>query len=263
MKDFFEQLDAMYQSGRQAEVESFLQETLQRVSNGQKITVLNELAGFYRGVSRYEDSVAAYLSALMLLEAAGQRDKPFYSTIVMNAAGTLRLAGRLSEAEEMYKKVLDLLDPEDYVYASTQNNLSLVLQDQGKYKEAQVLAEQALEWVRCHGAPDHEVATSLNNLANIHMNMGDVEYAGTLIKESLAIYDAMEKPNVHHAAALSFQGVLCYRQKDLDGAKAAFERALSLTEYFFGKNIEYKQTLQSLKVVRKAQETAGDEGEAI
>lgn len=118
------------------------------MSDGQKVTVLNELAGFYRGVSRYEDSVNAYLSALMILEAAGQRDKPSYATIGMNAAGTLRLAGRLSEAEEMFEHSLRLLDPEDYAYASAQNNLAIVLQEQGKFKEAEKLAEQALEWVR-------------------------------------------------------------------------------------------------------------------
>lgn len=48
----------------------------------------------------------------------------------------------------MFEHSLRLLDPEDYAYASAQNNLTIVLQEQGKFKEAEKLAEQELEWVR-------------------------------------------------------------------------------------------------------------------
>jgi len=250
----------LYQSGKVAEVEPFLEKTLERVPNPEKITVLNELAGFYRGVSRYEDSAAAYLQALVLLEAAGQKDKPTYSTVLMNLAGTLRLSGKLTEAAEMFETSLRLLDPKDYAYASAQNNLALVLQEQGKFKEAEKLAEQALEWVRRHGAPAHEVTTSLNNLANIRLNMGDTDGAKSLIDEALGMYDSMGEADVHHAAALSLKGSLCCRQKDWDGAQAAFEKALSLTEHFFGKNAEYEHTLRNLEAVQKARDVFAGEG---
>lgn len=252
MEGFFDRLDALYQGGDLGAVERFLQENLEQCPEEQQVPVLNELASFYRGVSRYEESEAAFRRALLLLEAAGQQDTPAYATVLLNLAGTCRLTRRFDQAQALFRRALELLDPEDYAYASALNNLALVRQEQGDLPGAQALAEQALEWVRRHGAPAHEVATSLNNLAAIHLRQNDLDGAAALLEEALALYDAMEQPNVHHAAALSANGVLCFRRGDLDGAEAAFQRALKLTEHFFGRNAEYAATLRNLEAVRRA-----------
>ena len=86
------------------------------------------------------------------------------------------------------------------------------------------------------------------------MSRGDWAGAAELLEEALTFYKAMPEPNIHYAAALSAKGVLCFRQGDLEGAEKAFERALLLTEHFFGHNAEYQSTLENLKKVRETRE---------
>ncbi|PWM37531.1 MAG: hypothetical protein DBX46_03075 [Clostridiales bacterium] len=254
MEKFFEELDALYQAGNVDRTEQFLKRYLEHCPREERITVLNELAGFYRGISRYEESEAASKEALQLLEENGMENSAQYATAMMNLAGTYRLSGRLDEAEGMMRQAAEMLDEEDYAYASTLNNLSLIYHKKGDIAKAEELAGAALTWMRSHGSPEHEVATSLNNLAAMKMSRGDWAGAAELLEEALTFYKAMPEPNIHYAAALSAKGVLCFRQGDLEGAEKAFERALLLTEHFFGHNAEYQSTLENLKKVREARE---------
>jgi len=53
------------------------------------------------------------------------------------------------------------------------------------------------------------------------------------------MYDTMEEPNVHHAAALTTQATIMCRRKEYHDSLAGFRRALELTGRFFGENIEF------------------------
>ena len=256
MEEFYAQLDALFQAGDLEKIEAFLKQNLSLRSGAEKVAVLNELAGFYRGISRYDESVQNFQEALTLLEQAGQKNSNAYATVLLNLAGVYRLTRKLDLAAQMFEHALTLLDPEDYAYASAKNNLSLVRLEQGDPSRAAALAGEALEWMRGHGAPEHEVATALVNLANICLRQKDVERADVLLKEALALYDKMEEVNVHHAAALSAQGMVHYLREEWDEAEDAFRRALKLTEHFFGHNAEYKATLRNLELTRQARELA-------
>lgn len=252
MEQFFAQLDQLFQSGDLSATEAFLAEALFNCRPQDRVTILNEQGAFYRGISRYERSEAAFSEALDILRAAGQEGTRPYATLLLNLAGTHRLAGRYDLAAELYLRSLDMLDPDRYEFASVLNNLALTRHAQGQLDEACALATQALDWIKAHGAPDHEVATSLNNLASICISKKDWDGAAALLDQALERYDAMPESNVHHAAALYSRGIVYLGQGMLDRAEADFQQALELTDHFFGHNAEYDTILNALDMVRRA-----------
>jgi tetratricopeptide (TPR) repeat protein len=239
----------LYRSGDPSRIEEYLRQYLYEMeSTGRKLSgeyasVLNELASFYRGVSRYEESAAAFKQALELLRYIGLDKTPQDATILLNFAGLFRLKGQPHEAVEMFLDARNLLITSgmqnDYAYRSVLNNLALAYQDIGRYEDAYAAAYESYEGMCKTEASEHEIATALNNLAVIRLKMGNDAEAQILIDEALVYYDKMPEENVHHAAALSTKGSLLFRSGQHREALASFQKSLELTERFFGKNIEY------------------------
>lgn len=82
MDDFFRELDQRFQDGDQSRIEGFLKDTLSRLEaegrgeSGEHASVLNELACFYRGISRYGEAGEAFRRALEQMEQLGMEHTP-------------------------------------------------------------------------------------------------------------------------------------------------------------------------------------------
>ena len=245
MDDFLFELDKLYSAGDLSAVEAFLLEAADASPDGstERAALLNELAGFYRGVSRYDESEDAFNKSLELFEKNDMGATPEYATVLLNLAGLYRMKGDAEKAIGLFlnsKSKLEGAGAQDsYSYISVMNNLALAYQEKGDYEQALDYASKALELLRHGDSFEHEIAASLNNLAAIQLRLGEVEIARGLISESLAIYDGMDEPDVHHAAALTTNAVISHRNGDLSGALDGFRRALDLTKRFFGENVEY------------------------
>jgi len=248
MDEFYEELDKLYEVGNQGAIESFIIGTIGKfeyVDEQRSLTcasIYNELAGFYRGVSRYAESADAFLTSLSIFEENGYRASSEYATILLNLAGLRRLTGDIVNAIELFLTAKDIFESagakDTYAYISTLNNIALAYKESGDYDQALAYAAGALDHIRQSG-DDHDIATSLNNLAAIYLETGDLSSAGDLISEAFVLYDRMPEKNVHYAAALSTKASLLYRAGDYIGALANFRRALDWTNRFFGENIEF------------------------
>ena len=245
MNDFYDKLDELYKTGDLAAVEAYLKSEVALADDKtpKQAGLLNELAGFYRGVSRYAESKEAFDKALSIFESAGMSATPQYATVLLNLAGLYRLQGDVDEAINLFinamKKLEEADESDSYAYVSILNNLALALQSKGEFVSALEYAEKALDKMRQHDGNDHEIATSLNNLASINLNLGQLNEAAALISESLKIYDSMPEPDVHLAAALTTNAVIMARNGNHIDSLKEFRRALELTEVFFGENIEF------------------------
>jgi len=259
IKTLFESLDRLYIEGNCTAIEHLLLNAISDFeSAGKKNTpecasVLNELAGFYRGVSRYADSLQAFELSLTILSQSNLENTAQYATVLLNLAGLYRLAGRFDDSLKSFLKAKSLLESgtDPYAYVSVLNNISLLYQDIGELDTGYEYASKALEFIRSNGSSEHETASSLNNLACFCIKMGRLDEARKLILEALSIYDAMPG-NVHHSAALSTMATIYYQCGDYEDALKTFERSLSLTERSFGRNIEYATTLNSIALTYKA-----------
>mgnify|MGYP000635799320 CR=1 FL=1 len=90
---------------------------------------LNELGTYYRGASRYDESVQAFEEAGRDILSYGQKDTADYATNRINLAGTLRLQHQYDRALALYEEArhiyLRLEGRQSYHYAATLNNISL------------------------------------------------------------------------------------------------------------------------------------------
>ena len=245
MNNIYDRLDELYAAGDQAAAEGFLLDVIGKTSDQspERAGLLNELAGFYRGVSRYAESEESFGQSLKIFESAGMSTTPEYATVLMNLAGLYRMRGDADKAVELFfdamRKLEDLNFCDSYTYVSVVNNLALAYQSKGELKQALEYATKALNLMRAQDGKEHEVATSLNNVSSIYLGLGDLETADSMISEALDIYAAMENPDVHYAAALTTKAVLMFRSGNYRNSLDGFRHALELTKHFFGENIEF------------------------
>ena len=245
MNEFYNKLDELYGAGDQTAVEKFILSAIGTYAEGsiERAGLYNELAGFYRGVSRYSESEDAFEQALEIFNEAGMGASAECATVLLNLAGLYRMRGEADNAEQLFIRTMKSLEDagaeDSYAYVSVLNNLSLAYQEKGDYESAFKYASNALERIRGGAGNEHEVAASLNNLAAIELGKNRIDEAESFISQALAIYDAMPETDVHHAAALTANAVIKYRKGDYRGALDGFRRSLELTRRFFGENIEY------------------------
>ena len=273
MNDFYDRLDEIYGAGNLAAVEQFIIDAIGETLDGsvERAGLYNELAGFYRGVSRYEESEDAFSQALEIFDAAGMSATPEYATVLLNLAGLYRMRGEADNAVDLFltaKKKLEYAEAlESYAYVSILNNLALAYQEKGDYTLAFEYASAALGYLRESNGNEHEISASLNNLAAIELRQGNTDAADEYISEALAIYDAMPETDVHHAAALTTKSVILCRAGDYNGALNGFRQALELTRRFFGENIELASCKRNIsdvcELLGDLQSAAAEQADAV
>jgi tetratricopeptide (TPR) repeat protein/CHAT domain-containing protein len=116
------------------------------------------------------------------------------------------------------------------------NQRVVELRKQGNFKEATVVATQALEVAEKSLGPNHaDVAASLNNLAELYLAQGLYAQADPLIKRALAIRETSlgpDHPDV--AASLNNLGALYQAQDRYAQADPLIKRALAIREKSLG-----------------------------
>ena len=137
-------LDKLFEEQRMEDVEPYLQnalkEAMEEKEDSAVITIVNELIGFYRDMSMYEKSLYYCEQILPFMEMRGLKDSIHYATTSLNVANAYRAAGQWEvslkyyyETKEVYDKILS---PNDSLYASFYNNLSLLYQEMSDFNKA-------------------------------------------------------------------------------------------------------------------------------
>jgi tetratricopeptide (TPR) repeat protein len=110
------------------------------------------------------------------------------------------------------------------------------LQVHARLGDAKALLERALAITEAAYGPDHPyVATGLNNLATVLMDLGQPEAARPLQERALAIYEVAYGPD--HPYVATGLNVLALILSDLgqpEAARPLLERALAITEAAYG-----------------------------
>lgn len=248
IEEILENLDRMFQKNEIHKVEPFLLSCLEEAKEGKEysiyISVGNELIGFYRSISRYEEAFQIAEDVLLLMEELQLEGTAHFATTLLNTATAYRAAGRLQEALRDYTRALKIyeeqLPPKDYRFAGLYNNISLLLERMNENEKAAVFLEKAIEIVEKQPDARMELATSQTNLALIYFKLKENEKAEALLSRSISIFrENGEHTDAHYSAALAGMGEAYYHMGRLHQALAYYEQSLQEVEKHFGRNASY------------------------
>lgn len=259
VQDILRELDGFFRNGEYTKVEPFLLENLNRANaesdKAAALTLLNELMGFYRGMSRFQESLAVAGKALHLMEEMGFKGTVPYATTLLNVATAYRADGQTAKAIELFEEVGRIYTArrvnDAYLVASLYNNLSLAYQESDDHEKAIRYLEMALPLVKSLNAGSVEVAVTYTNLAVSKLKCQRFQEAREDLLKAVELFESQPHPtkNSHYGAALAALAEIAYRERNTPEAIALYERALAEIQSHYGKNLYYAVTLESLAVV--------------
>lgn len=256
INEILNQLDYLFKSQQIEKVESYLLENVQEAKETNDtstlITLLNELMGFYRDVTRYEDSIKVCGETMTLLNSLGLQGTIAYATSLQNVANALRAAGHLEPSKQYYDQVFRIyeeqLDKEDMRYASLHNNLSLLYQEMGEFQLSCIELESALGIVKKKAGARIEVATTHANIALSLLQLNKLEEAKEHLIEAFKIYNLDIQKNHHYSAALAAMGDVCFKEENYTEAVFYYKESMSELEANVGRTQSYEMQEDKLNL---------------
>lgn len=246
--EILKKLDGLFADEKLEEVEPFLLSCMRQAKAGDEygiyISVGNELIGFYRSISRYEEAFAVAEDVLLLMEELQLEETVHFATTLLNTATAYRAAGRYEEALADYRRALEIyqrdLPKDDYRLAGLYNNISILLEKLEENEKAALFLHKAIQIVEKQPGSRLELATSRTNLALIELKLNRLDEAKSLLDAACRAFE--EDGGItdsHYSAALAGLGEVCYRQGGLERALGYYEHALFEVEKHFGRNQGY------------------------
>lgn len=199
---FLKGLDAIFEAHEGAtKAEPYLLQAMDDAENAGDdaglLTVLNETMGFYRSQGRHEDNQWIVQRSIELALRMRLEGTEAWTTTLINAATSMRAAGRYDQAEDLYHQAIDsakaTLSPTDRRMAALHNNLSMLYSETGRPEQALHELEaalQVLEAASVDPSNDIDIAATHTNIALILLELpaderhtgpsGETEHAGAL-----------------------------------------------------------------------------------
>lgn len=262
--------DRLFNENRAEEVEGLLIGAISVALDEQDgyamLSLLNELIGYYRETSRYED---AYKIATEIETVAGQilpEKSVQYATSLLNIATAYRAGGRLEDALAYYKRVEviydEILEPDSMLMASLRNNESLLYQEMGAFEESKKMLEVALKIVVAKGE-HYEEAVTRANLAGTCMQLGELDEGYEYAAGAIELFNELDVTDGHFAAALSALGSYYYIKGEFAAGAQVFKTAMLTMETSLGRNGYYERLKANYEACIAAMEdeesSVGDE----
>ena len=246
--EILKKLDGLFADEKLEEVEPFLLSCMRQAKAGDEygiyISVGNELIGFYRSISRYEEAFAVAEDVLLLMEELQLEGTVHFATTLLNTATAYRAAGRYEEALADYRRALEIyqrdLPKDDYRLAGLYNNISILLEKLDENEKSALFLQKAIQIVEKQPGSRLELATSRTNLALIQLKLNRLEEAKKLLDAACRAFEEDGGiTDAHYSAALAALGEVCYREGGLERALGYYEHALFEVEKHFGRNQGY------------------------
>ena len=171
-----QELDALYEQGRESEAERFLEEKREKAALAGdwrgELSMLSELMGQYRRSKNEEKGLMAVEDGLRLIREHNMGQTLSGATVMLNAATTMKCFGQAEASIPMFSHVCRVyaqnLDPMDYRFAGLYNNMALSCADAGHYEEAERYYKLAMEIMARLPAGENEIAVTLCNMAELY-----------------------------------------------------------------------------------------------
>ena len=240
---FFAKLDAFFAGRDMQAAEAYMKESLNTAEDSGDLrsatAICNELGGYFRKLSRYEEGAALYEKALAYIEQLGLSGSEHHATTLINYATTCTQAGEREKALSFFQKAAEIFAEKgltaDYRVAALHNNISSLYQDAADLPNAEKHLRMALSVLEGLAETGLEIAITYTNWAQLCLaadRLADAE------EKVLLALDAFEKAggghDTHYAAAVNVLGKINYTKGDYPAAIAQFKEAMDLIQQEFG-----------------------------
>lgn len=259
MEQILQELDRLFATYQTDKVEGFLENAMAEAEaagdDNSLITLLNEMIGYLRDVSRYE-KCCAYCDKLLSVLSRNQLQGSIpYATSLLNIANAYRAAGKLEESMTNFKAVTLIyqsqLDDNDFRFASLYNNMSLLYQEMGDFEEACACLEKALSIVSGYPDARSETAVTHTNLAVSLLKLCRYEEAMGHLRAAFSIFEMDEQKDFHYSGALSAMGEAQYLAGNFEEAERYYRMALAEIEKNTGRSQAYEIVARNLDAVEQ------------
>lgn len=213
--EIISQLDAFYQSGREAEALRFLSDWLGKARAcgdwRAELSILSELLGQARRCADEALGLRTADEALSLIRLHRMGETVSGATVMLNAATTLKCFGRAAESIPIFTHVCRVyaarLDPMDYRFGGLYNNMALSYADTGDREMAEKYFLLAMHIIESCPHPENDLAVTLCNLAELYAaeDMEDPRIASCLDKA----WDYLNAPTLPRDAYHAFTASKC------------------------------------------------------
>lgn len=259
IQEFYSVLDSLYEKKEMDKVEPYMLEVLSRAGNLEDlegvVSVCNELGGLYRAMRRTDEALWTYEKVMEGLEQMGLKGTRNYASALINL-GNVHIARKSYEKaygiDRQALEILERLGGEAYQRAALYNNMSAVLRELGRTKEAQDMALRAIEIIRELPECMDELATSYTNLGQAQAKEYAFSDARQNLMHALQLYEnSSGDRDIHYANAVYALGNLDDAQGYYENAEERYIRAAKLIERDFGHTCDYDQIMEDLQRVRR------------
>lgn len=236
---FLKGLDAIFEAHEGAtKAEPYLLQAMDDAENAGDdaglLTVLNETMGFYRSQGRHEDNQWIVQRSIELALRMRLEGTEAWTTTLINAATSMRAAGRYDQAEDLYHQAIDsakaTLSPTDRRMAALHNNLSMLYSETGRPEQALHELEaalQVLEAASVDPSNDIDIAATHTNIALILLELpaderhtgpsSETEHAGALSNRMTTPATSPGSPTDHSTpAAARLDEAMRHARQSLD-----------------------------------------------
>lgn len=218
---------------------------------------VNNLAGLYEIMNRYDKALALYTQ--LLPEQAGSNQQSAYAATLNNLAGLYDTMGQYDKALPPYEQALAIreqtLGKQHPDYGRSLRNLAGLYYHMGRYAQALPLYEQALLVMgQTVGKQDLSYTVTLNNLAILHEAMGHYEQARPLLEQVVMIDEQrVGKQHPDYAADLNNLAELFDTMGQYNRALPLLEEVLAVRGQTLGQhNPKYALSLNNLAMLYQA-----------
>lgn len=233
-------------------------ETLYGTSTADYASVVNDLASIERYLGHYDKSEKRFKEVAAILRTEVGCRHPEYATTLNNLAGLHRLTADYEQAEREFNEALDIylatLEPTDWHTISCYNNLGLLYQDEGRYREALACHVKALELLQESDDQDDigSCATTLMNGAVASAKLGDVDEANELLDSATAlIKGAYGTESSAYASILNNAAAFRADQGDYEEAARLLEQSRDIVGRVSGtQSSAYRWACENLEHVK-------------
>jgi tetratricopeptide (TPR) repeat protein len=223
--------------------------------HSQDVRALTQQGLEYMKLGRFREAESPLLQALKLTGP----DNP---TAVYNLAALYHRQWRLSEAERLHRRALELIEhesgPLSLDVAQSLNDLGAVYRSLGKHSQAIGVLERAVGIL--DGKPSSELTvTTLNNLGAAYYEIGQVVQSEDVVRRALAIAESGQHGGGEVPYLMSALGRQHFARKQYADAETAHRRAISLLAGMHGvQHPDYAIALSNLAAVYQKQKRFPD-----